>query len=105
MGTHFFSPAHVMPLMENIRGRLTSLSTIATVLAISKRLGKVSVLVGNCDGFVGNRMLGPYGEEASFMLEEGTTPAQVDATMAAYGMAMGPFIMGDLAGTSTACVF
>ena len=74
IGTHFFSPANVMRLMENVRGQGTSAETIATVMALSKRLGKVGVLVGVCDGFVGNRMLYAYRRQADFLLEEGRAP-------------------------------
>ncbi|KJE97909.1 peroxisomal bifunctional enzyme [Capsaspora owczarzaki ATCC 30864] len=98
IGTHFFSPANVMRLLENVRGKKSSPSTIATVMALSKTIKKVGVLVGNCDGFVGNRMLEGYAREASFMLEEGALPAQVDKVLTSFGMAMGPFQMGDLAG-------
>ena len=78
MGTHFFSPAHVMRLMENVRGAKTSKQTIATVMTLAKTLGKVGALVGVCDGFVGNRMLYAYMRQANFLLEEGALPQQVD---------------------------
>ncbi|MCH9019500.1 MAG: 3-hydroxyacyl-CoA dehydrogenase, partial [Proteobacteria bacterium] len=98
IGTHFFSPANVMKLMENVRGDRTSKQTIATVMGLSKALGKVGVLVGVCDGFVGNRMLHAYTRQASFLLEEGALPRQVDKVIYDFGLPMGPFAMGDLAG-------
>jgi len=98
VGTHFFSPANVMKLLENVRGRQTSPQTIATVMALGKTLGKIPVLAGNCDGFIGNRMLMFYGSEAEYLLEEGATPEQVDRVMEDFGFAMGPFAMRDLAG-------
>ena len=98
IGTHFFSPANVMRLMENVRGKRSSARTIATVMQLAKRLGKVGVLVGVCDGFVGNRMLAPYLREAEFLLEEGALPQQVDGVIYTFGLPMGPFQMSDLAG-------
>ena len=98
VGTHFFSPANVMKLLENVRGRRTSAQTIATVMALARTLGKVAVLAGNCDGFIGNRMLGFYGAESEFLLEEGATPEQIDRVVEGFGFAMGPLAMRDLAG-------
>ena len=98
VGSHFFSPANVMKLLENVRGRETSAQTIATVMALGKTLGKIPVLAGNCDGFIGNRMLMFYGSEAEFLLEEGAIPEQIDRVIEAFGFAMGPFAMRDLAG-------
>ncbi len=98
VGTHFFSPAHVMKLMENVRGRASSPQTLATVMALARRLGKIAVLAGNCDGFIGNRMLQYYGAEAERLLEEGATPEQIDGVVEAFGFAMGPLAMRDLAG-------
>jgi 3-hydroxyacyl-CoA dehydrogenase len=98
IGTHFFSPANVMKLMENVRGAKTSDETIATVMKLSKTIGKVGVLVGVCDGFVGNRMLYAYTRQAAFLLEEGALPHQVDKVIYDFGFPMGPFAMGDLAG-------
>jgi 3-hydroxyacyl-CoA dehydrogenase len=98
LGTHFFSPAHVMKLMENVRGAHTSPHTLATVMALARTLGKIPVLAGNCDGFIGNRMLQYYGAEAERLLEEGATPEQVDRVIEAFGFAMGPLAMRDLAG-------
>ena len=98
IGTHFFSPANVMKLMENVRGTATSVETIATTMALSKRLRKIGVLVGVCDGFVGNRMLYAYRRQADFLLEEGATPQQIDQVFYDFGFPMGPFQMADLAG-------
>ncbi len=98
VGTHFFSPAHVMKLMENVRGAASSPQTLATVMALARRLGKIPVLAGNCDGFIGNRMLQYYGAEAERLLEEGATPEQVDAVVESFGFAMGPLAMRDLSG-------
>ena len=97
-GTHFFSPANVMRLLENVRGARSSPQTLATVMALGKTLGKVPVLAGNCDGFIGNRMLMYYGSEAEFLLEEGATPEQIDRVMEGFGFAMGPLAVRDLAG-------
>jgi 3-hydroxyacyl-CoA dehydrogenase len=98
VGTHFFSPANVMKLLENVRGRRTSPHTIATVMTLAGTLGKVAVLAGNCDGFIGNRMLMFYGAEAEFLLEQGATPEQIDRVMEDFGFAMGPLAVRDLAG-------
>jgi 3-hydroxyacyl-CoA dehydrogenase len=98
LGMHFFSPAHVMKLLEVVPGRHTSASTLATVMALGKRLGKVPVRAGNCDGFIGNRMWQYYTAEAEFLLEEGATPEQIDRVMEAFGFAMGPLAVRDLAG-------
>jgi 3-hydroxyacyl-CoA dehydrogenase len=98
IGLHFFSPAHVMKLLEVVPGRHTSASTLATVMALGKRIGKVAVRAGNCDGFIGNRMWQYYTAEAEFLLEEGATPEQIDRVMEAFGFAMGPLAVRDLAG-------
>ena len=98
VGTHFFSPANVMKLLENVRGTRSSPETIATVMALGRALGKVTVLAGNCDGFIANRMLQFYTGEAEYLLEEGATPEQIDRVAHAFGMPMGPLAMGDLAG-------
>src|SRR5262252_3953861 len=98
IGTHFFSPANVMRLLEIVRGRETSKEVIATCMQLAKKLGKVGVLVGNCTGFVGNRMFGPYRREAQFLVEEGASVEAVDKALVDYGMAMGPLSTGDLAG-------
>jgi 3-hydroxyacyl-CoA dehydrogenase len=98
IGHHYFSPANVMRLLEIVRGKATSKEVIATSMALSKRLKKVGVLVGNCYGFVGNRMLHQYGREAQFLVEEGAKPQEVDGALYKFGMAMGPLAVGDLAG-------
>ena len=98
IGTHFFSPANVMRLLEIVRGAASSPAVIATCMALSKKLGKVGVLVGNCRGFVGNRMFGPYRREAQFLVEEGAAVEAVDKALYDWGMAMGPLATGDLAG-------
>ena len=97
-GMHFFSPAHVMRLVEIVRGRESSRATLATVRAVTKRIGKIGVTVGNCYGFVGNRMLYAYGREKELMLLEGSTPEVIDRALEGFGMAMGPNTVGDLAG-------
>ena len=98
IGTHFFSPANVMRLLEIVRGKATSKEVIATCMQLSKKLGKVGVLVGNCRGFVGNRMFHPYMRESVFLLEEGATVQEVDSALYDFGLAMGPLAVGDLAG-------
>jgi 3-hydroxyacyl-CoA dehydrogenase len=98
IGMHFFSPANVMKLLEVIRGERTAKDVLATVMQIGKKIRKTTVVSGVCDGFIGNRMIEQYSRQAGFLLEEGATPAQVDKAMEKFGMAMGPFRMGDLAG-------
>jgi 3-hydroxyacyl-CoA dehydrogenase len=98
IGTHFFSPANVMRLLEVVRGKESNKSVIATCMQLSKKLGKVGVLVGNCRGFVGNRMFHPYIREATFLVEEGASVEAVDRALYDFGMAMGPLATGDLAG-------
>ena len=98
IGLHFFSPAHVMRLLEIIRGRETAIDVIATSLALAKRLNKIGVVVGNCFGFVGNRMLHTYGRENQLLLLEGAPPEYIDKVLYDWGMAMGPNAVGDLAG-------
>jgi 3-hydroxyacyl-CoA dehydrogenase len=98
IGHHFFSPANVMKLVEIVRGRETNAETIATSQKLAKRLGKVGVVVGNCFGFVANRMLLQYLREAYLLLEEGASVAQIDRVMTAFGMPVGPFGMEDIAG-------
>ena len=98
IGTHFFSPANVMRLLEIVRGKTSSKEVVATCMQLSKTLGKVGVLVGNCRGFVGNRMFGPYRREAQFLIEEGAGVEAVDQALSEFGMAMGPLATGDLAG-------
>jgi len=98
IGNHFFSPANVMRLLEIVRGKATAKEVIATSMTLARRLGKVGVLVGNCHGFVGNRMFGPYTREAQFLVEEGARVTDVDKALYDFGMAMGPFTVADLAG-------
>ena len=98
VGMHFFSPANVMKLLENVRTINTAPDVLATVMQIGKKLGKVAVLVGGADGFVGNRMLAQRSREMLFLLEEGALPQQVDSVLYEFGFAMGPFAVGDLAG-------
>jgi 3-hydroxyacyl-CoA dehydrogenase len=98
IGMHFFSPANVMKLLENVRGKATGKDVIATVMSLSKKIGKVPVLVGVCEGFVGNRMLRQRGVQSAIMLEEGALPQQVDKVIYDFGFPMGPFAMSDLAG-------
>ena len=98
IGTHFFSPANVMRLLEIVRGKATNKEVIATCMQLSKKLGKVGVLVGNCRGFVGNRMFHPYVRESVFLVEEGASVEEVDNALFEFGMAMGPLAVGDLAG-------
>ena len=98
IGLHFFSPANVMRLLEIVRGKKTKADVIATSLEVAKAIRKVGVVVGNCDGFVGNRMLARYTGEATFLIDEGALPQQVDKAIFDFGLAMGPFAMGDLAG-------
>jgi 3-hydroxyacyl-CoA dehydrogenase len=98
IGTHFFSPANVMRLIEVVRGKASSKPVIATTMKLVRDLRKVGVLVGVCEGFVGNRMLYGYLREANFLIEEGALPHEVDAVIAGFGLPMGPFAMGDLAG-------
>jgi len=98
VGMHFFSPANVMKLLENVRGAKTADDVVATVMEVSKTIGKVGVLVGVCYGFVGNRMLHQRGREAVALVEEGASPSQVDKVLTDFGFPMGQFAMGDLAG-------
>jgi 3-hydroxyacyl-CoA dehydrogenase len=98
IGTHFFSPAHVMKLLEVVRGAKTGKDVLATVMESSKKLKKTAVVSGVCDGFIGNRMIEQYSRQAGFLLEEGALPRQVDAALEKWGLAMGPFRMADLAG-------
>ncbi len=97
-GMHFFSPANVMRLLEVVRGKRSSPVTIGTAMALGKRLGKVSVVAGNCPGFIGNRMIGGYSRQANLMILEGAMPAQVDRVIHDFGLAMGPFAMADMVG-------
>ena len=98
VGLHFFSPAHLMKLLEVVRGVQTSHEVLATAMALGKRIRKTCVVSGVCDGFIGNRMLDPYLRQAAFLLEEGCSPAEVDRAMEKFGFPMGPFRMSDMAG-------
>jgi len=98
VGLHFFSPANVMKLLEVVRGEKTAKDVLASVMALARKIRKTAVVSGVCDGFIGNRMIEQYARQAGFLLDEGATPAQVDKAMEKFGMAMGPFRMGDLAG-------
>jgi len=98
VGMHFFSPANVMKLLEVVRGAKTAKDVLATVMQLGKKIRKTCVVSGVTDGFIGNRMIEQYSRQAGFLLEEGATPQQVDKAMEKFGMAMGPFRMGDLAG-------
>lgn len=98
IGTHFFSPANVMRLLEIVRGENTGKDVLATTLRLSKKLRKTGVVSGVCDGFIGNRMIEQYLRQALYMLEEGATPQQIDRAIEKFGFAMGPFRMSDLAG-------
>ncbi|XP_019524532.1 PREDICTED: peroxisomal bifunctional enzyme [Hipposideros armiger] len=98
IGTHFFSPAHVMKLLEVIPSRYSSPTTIATVMDLSKKINKIGVVVGNCFGFVGNRMLRSYYNQTYFLLEDGSKPEEIDQVLEDFGFKMGPFRVSDLAG-------
>lgn len=98
IGLHFFSPAHVMRLLEVVRGAQTAKDVLATAMKLAKTIKKTAVVAGVCDGFIGNRMIARYSREAMLMLEEGASPQQVDRAIEAFGFAMGPFRMSDLAG-------
>ncbi|MBZ3881236.1 Peroxisomal bifunctional enzyme [Sciurus carolinensis] len=98
IGMHFFTPAHVMKLLEVIPSRHSSPTTIATVMNLSKKIRKIGVVVGNCHGFVGNRMLAPYYNQTYFLLEEGSKPEEIDQVLEEFGFKMGPFQVSDLAG-------
>ena len=98
VGLHFFSPANIMRLLEVVRGKSTAKDVLATVMGLAKKIRKLAVVSGVCDGFIGNRMLHRYTAQAGYLLEEGCLPAQVDRAMEKVGFAMGPFRVGDLAG-------
>lgn len=102
VGMHFFSPAHVMRLVEVVRGDRTAPRVLATSMQLVRRLNKVGVVSGVCDGFIGNRMLHQYTRQAAFLLEEGCLPEQVDAAIEKFGFAMGPFRMSDMSGNDIA---
>ncbi len=98
IGTHFFSPANVMKLLEIVRGKATAKDVLATVMGLAKKIGKTGVVSGVCDGFIGNRMLHPYIGQCLRLVEEGALPEQVDRALEKFGMVMGPFRVADLAG-------
>jgi 3-hydroxyacyl-CoA dehydrogenase len=98
IGLHFFSPAHVMKLLEIVVADKTAIDVVATGFALGKKLGKVSVRAGVCDGFIGNRILAVYRTAADHMILHGATPFQIDEALEAFGFAMGPYAVGDLAG-------
>jgi 3-hydroxyacyl-CoA dehydrogenase len=98
IGMHFFSPANVMRLLEVVDCEHTADDVLLTVMQLSRTLGKVPVASGVCDGFIGNRMLQKYLQQALFLLDEGCSPQQIDGAMQAWGMAMGPLAVGDLSG-------
>ncbi len=98
LGLHFFSPANVMRLLEVVRCARTAPDVLATGLAVAKRLRKLPIVCGVTEGFIGNRIFSAYRREAEFLLEDGALPQQIDAAMEAYGFAMGPFAVFDLAG-------
>ena len=98
IGLHFFSPANIMRLLEVVRGAQTAPDVLATAMALAKKIRKTAVVSGVCDGFIGNRMINQYFVQALAMVDEGASPQQVDAAIEAFGFAMGPFRMGDLAG-------
>ena len=98
IGTHFFSPANIMKLLEVVRGKATAKDVLATTMKLARTLKKTAVVSGVCDGFIGNRMIEQYSRQALFMIDEGASPAQIDAAVEKFGFAMGPFRMSDLAG-------
>jgi 3-hydroxyacyl-CoA dehydrogenase len=98
IGTHFFSPANVMRLLEIVRGAKTAPDVLATTMQLARKIGKVGVVAGVCDGFIGNRMIEQYFRQAYFLCDEGALPKQIDAALEAWGMSMGPFRMLDMAG-------
>jgi len=98
IGLHFFSPANVMRLLEIVRGKATAPDVLATCMALARKIRKVAVVSGVCDGFIGNRMLARYGAAANGLINAGALPQQIDGALQAFGMAMGPFRVGDLAG-------
>jgi 3-hydroxyacyl-CoA dehydrogenase len=98
IGLHFFSPANVMRLLEIVRGAKTAPDVLATSMALAKKIKKIAVVSGVCDGFIGNRMLARYGAAANGLINAGALPQQIDGALQKFGLAMGPFRMGDLAG-------
>ena len=102
LGLHFFSPANIMRLVEVVRCARTAPEVLATGIAVARKLGKLPVVCGVCEGFIGNRIFSAYRREAEFMIEDGALPHEIDAAMEAYGFAMGPFAVFDLAGLEIA---
>lgn len=102
VGLHFFSPANIMRLMEVVKGAKTAPDVLATGLQLAKRLGKLPIVCGVTEGFIGNRIFSAYRKEAEFLLEDGASPAEIDSAMEKFGMAMGPFAVFDLAGLEIA---
>ncbi|EHR49467.1 3-hydroxyacyl-CoA dehydrogenase [Saccharomonospora marina XMU15] len=102
VGLHFFSPAHVMRLLEVVRGQATAADTLATAVALARRCGKLPVIARVCDGFIGNRIYNAYRTQCEFMIEEGALPEQVDAALQGFGFAMGPFAVWDMSGLDIA---
>ncbi|WP_445503459.1 3-hydroxyacyl-CoA dehydrogenase NAD-binding domain-containing protein [Microvirga sp. G4-2] len=98
LGLHFFSPAHVMRLLEVVRGMVTSDEALATGLALARKLGKLPIVAGVCEGFIGNRIFSAYRRQCEIMLEEGALPEEIDSALESFGFAMGPFAVADLAG-------
>jgi 3-hydroxyacyl-CoA dehydrogenase len=98
VGLHFFSPANVMRLLEVVRGAKTAPDVLATSMALAKKIKKIAVVSGVCDGFIGNRMIARYGAAAQGLINAGALPQQIDGALQKFGLAMGPFRMGDLAG-------
>jgi 3-hydroxyacyl-CoA dehydrogenase len=98
LGLHFFSPANIMKLLEVVRAKKTRPDVLATAMALARRIGKTAVVSGVCDGFIGNRMINKYSQQALLLLEEGASPQQIDQAVEKFGFAMGPFRMSDLAG-------
>jgi len=97
-GTHFFAPANVMKLFEVVKGAKSAPDTLATAMALGRKIGKISAMAGNCDGFVANRSRGPFGTEMNLMVEEGALPEQIDKVMVDFGYPIGPFATADLSG-------
>jgi 3-hydroxyacyl-CoA dehydrogenase len=102
LGLHFFAPANVMRLLEVVRGRATSPRALATALAVARRLGKLAIVAGVCEGFIGNRIYAAYRRQCEFMVEEGSWPHEIDAALERFGFAMGPFAVSDMSGLDIA---
>ena len=102
LGMHFFSPAHIMRLVEVVKCPKTSAKTLSSAISLARRIGKLAVVCNSCEGFVGNRLFSAYRRQAEFLLEEGATPKQIDVAMESFGMAMGPFAVFDMTGLEIA---